>query len=83
MESVSLPVRGLDRHPDIFRPLEAAQYLSFATERSLETLRMQYGLIGQKVGKNFRYHRADLDACALRMFGRERPPERIAGRSKS
>jgi hypothetical protein len=59
-------------HADIFTPLEAANYLKFSTERSLETLRKHYNLVAHRVGKSYFYHREDLDACALRMFGKDR-----------
>lgn len=60
------------RHPDVFTPPEAAAYLGFQSPRSLETIRENYGLTGYRVGKEYLYHREDLDACVLRMFGRER-----------
>jgi hypothetical protein len=61
------------RHPDIFTPEEAAAYLRLDSERQLENLRENYGLVGfPGVGKSFRYWRDDLDAAAKRMFGRDK-----------
>jgi hypothetical protein len=60
------------RHPDIFTPAEAAVYLGFESERSLETVREHFGLVGHRVGKGLLFHRADLDAVAVRMFGKDR-----------
>jgi hypothetical protein len=62
------------RHHDVFTPVEAAAYLGFDSHRSLETVREHYGLLGHRVGKCYLYHRADLDACVLRMFGKDRKP---------
>lgn len=59
------------RHPDIFTPGEAAEYLRMESERSLETAADKFGLVGFRVGKGLMYWREDLDQCAKRMFGRD------------
>lgn len=59
------------RHRDIFTAAEAATYLGLDSMRSLETLREHFGLMGHRpAGKAFLYHKSDLDACALLMFGK-------------
>lgn len=60
------------KHPDIFTPEEAAEYLHLDSVRGLDTLRRDYGLVGYSgVNKSFVYHRDDLDRCALRMCGKD------------
>jgi hypothetical protein len=61
------------RHPDVFTDEEAAAYLHAPSPRSLETIRRDFGLVGHQLfGKSFLYHREDLDAVVLRMFGKDR-----------
>jgi hypothetical protein len=60
------------RHPDLFTPKEAAHYLGLKSERTLDLLRRDRDLLGRIVGKGYLYHREDLDACALRIFGMTR-----------
>lgn len=61
------------KHPDLFTPAEAAEYLHLDSERGLETCRRDFGLVAHAgVNKSFLYHREDLDACALRMCGKDR-----------
>lgn len=60
------------KHPDIFTAEEAAEYLHLdpeGGERTLETLRDKYGLVGQQIGKRLMYHKKNLDACVARLFG--------------
>lgn len=78
MANTNEPVR---RHPDLFTPAEAIQYLRMdelypdkpAEElaRTLETLRTSHGLKGQKIGKAMMYHRRHLDALVLNLYGIE------------
>lgn len=69
--------RGQDRrHPDVFTAEEAAEYLRLDSERSLEYLRANFGLVGYSTfGKGLRYVRKDLDAVLQRMTGQ--PTARI------
>lgn len=60
------------KHPDIFTPEEAIAYFHLDTEggeRTLETLRTEYGLVGKRIGKGYMYHRAALDAVVNIIFG--------------
>lgn len=63
------------RHPDVFTGQEAIAYLHLDSivdgpERTLETLRKEYGLVGQRIGaREYLYHRANLDAVVDRVFG--------------
>jgi hypothetical protein len=62
----------LRKHPDLFTPEEAAEYLHLDPEtgkRTLETLREKHGLVGQQMGKGFMYHRRNLDEVVNRVFG--------------
>lgn len=72
------------KHPDIFTPAEAVEYLHLDGPDQLETVRREYGLVGfRPVGKGFLYWREDLDKAAERMFGRakQEPAQlRLAGR---
>lgn len=59
------------RHPDIFTPEEAAEYLHLDSVRSLDTLRAEYGLIGHRgLGQGFLYSREDLDNAWLAYIGK-------------
>lgn len=59
-------------HPDIFTSEEAAKYLRLTSVDMLANLREQYGLTPLSgVSKGYLYHRADLDQCVLRMFGKD------------
>lgn len=61
------------KHPDIFTPEEAADYLHLDSVRKLEACEQEAGLVGQSIpGIGVRYHREDLDKCAMRMAGRDR-----------
>jgi hypothetical protein len=61
------------KHPDIFTPDEAADYLHLDSVRGLETCRRDFGLAGYAgINKSFIYHREDLDRCAMRMCGRDK-----------
>jgi hypothetical protein len=63
----------MSKHPDIFTPEEAVEYLHLKDERELRTLREDFGLVGfPGVGKGFMYWREDLDRAALRWFGRDK-----------
>ena len=67
------------RHPDrcefLFTSEEASIFLGCKTERSLEHIRKEYGLIGHRVGQSYLYSRETLEACARRMLGLPpRPP---------
>lgn len=68
-------------HPDIFTPDEAVSYLRLESERTLDWLQENFGLRHQVIGSVRRYHREDLDACALRAFGKGEQVEalRLAG----
>lgn len=67
-----LEALSIRRHPDLFTPAEAAAYLHLDSEKSLETLRKDYGLAGHAgVSKGFMYWREDLDNVALRIVGRD------------
>jgi hypothetical protein len=60
------------KHPDVFTAEEAAMYLHCDSERSLENIRAQFGLVGYPgFGKALRYYRDDLDAVAMKMLGRD------------
>jgi hypothetical protein len=60
------------RHPNIFTAAEAAAYLGLDSERSLETLRRDFHLIGHRpAGKAYLYWKAELDRVAAKMFGVE------------
>ena len=61
--------RHPDRCPFLYTSEEAAIYLGCKTERGLETIRKEWGLIGQRVGHGFVYSRTALDACAKRILG--------------
>lgn len=76
--------RCVEHHPDIFTPEEAMEYLRLDTTRTLDWLEKHFHLNSQVVGTAKRYHRGDLDECALRLFGRHEKPSgakelRIAG----
>lgn len=67
---------GARKHPDLFTPEEAAEYLHLDGTRSLETLREKFGLIGYPgVNKAYLYYRDDLDACAMKLVGRHKQQE--------
>ena len=60
------------QHPDIFTAEEAAEYLRQETVRSLDTLKENFQLKCYQSGRaRSLYHRSDLDAVALRMFGKQ------------
>jgi hypothetical protein len=59
------------RHPDLFTPDEAAEYLHLEGPQCLAALRDAYQLTGRRVGKGFMYHREELDTCALRIFDKD------------
>lgn len=80
------------RHPDVFTGEEAAEYLHLPNPATLTWLREQKFLLGHQVGKEYMYHRSDLDACACMMFGKPVPgagagrrdvggPSRASGRT--
>lgn len=61
-----------EKHPDIFNPQEAAEYLHLDSPESLRTLRAKSILVGYEGwAKHMIYHRADLNLCALKMCGKE------------
>lgn len=61
------------RHKDIFTGPEAAAYLGLSGKTALATLAREFGLPQQKpVGKQFLYHREDLDRVAMKMFGKSK-----------
>ena len=66
------------RHPDVFTGDEAADYLHLANPATLTWLREQKLLTGHQVGREYMYHREDLDACTCRMFGKA-----VAGAGKA
>lgn len=68
-------------HPDIFTPEEAMEYLRLESLRTLDWLHDNFGLSHQNIGTVRRYHRQDLDECALRAFGKaeQAKPLRITG----
>lgn len=60
------------KHPDVFTPEEAVEYLHLDPEtglRTLETMREKHGLVGVQMGKGFMYHKRNLDALVERVFG--------------
>jgi hypothetical protein len=59
------------RHPDLFTKDEAAAYLCMDSVRTLEWAEEKFHLASYDVGRCKVYHRADLDACALRMTGKD------------
>lgn len=60
------------KHPDLFTPDEAAEYLHLDSVRGLDTLRKDFGLTGYAgVGKSYLYWREDLDNVALKIVGRD------------
>lgn len=69
------------KHPDVFTGEEAIAYLHLDAltddpDRTLETLRANHGLCGQRIGaRGFLYHRASLDALIDRAFGVSSPPD--------
>lgn len=68
------------RHTDLFTAAEAMEYLHLTAddERALETLRSTHGLHAARIGKAYMYHRHDLDAVVLRVFGKEPHRMRMA-----
>jgi hypothetical protein len=59
------------KHPDLFSPDEAAEYLHLEGKESLKNLREKGLLVGYSgFARHLIYHREDLDRCALRMCGR-------------
>lgn len=61
------------KHPDLFTPEEAADYLHLESVRGLDTCRKDFGLVGHSgVNKSYIYHREDLDLCAQRLCGKDR-----------
>lgn len=66
------------RHPDLFTAEEAAAYLRLASERSLETLREQWGLRPLPIGRGL-YHRRDLDQVVERALTGQQSIKGMAG----
>lgn len=66
-------------HPDLFTADEAFQYLRLASVESLRHLE-KLNMLKAATGftKHKLYHRDDLDACALRMFGKQPPAMKLA-----
>lgn len=63
------------RHPDIFKPDEAAAYLGLPSTESLKKLAKENILKGYDGWTNYHlYHREDLDRAARVMFGRDKEP---------
>jgi hypothetical protein len=59
------------RHPDVFTGAEALEYLGLdpvANDNLLVTLRDKGVLTGWKPGKEYLYHRLELDAAVLNGF---------------
>jgi hypothetical protein len=64
-----LPARDVPRHPDVFRPEEAAVYLHLDSVRSLETLERDFGLKSfGGVNRCRMFHRRELDKVVEKMF---------------
>lgn len=63
------------KHPDLFTPEEAAEYLHLPSVETLKTLREKKVLVGFPDWTRYTiYHREDLDDCAARMCGRTPAP---------
>ena len=58
------------KHPDIFTPDEAVEYLRLDSTRTLDWLEKHFHLRGHVIGSVKRFHKEDLDECALRAFGK-------------
>jgi hypothetical protein len=72
MDAIRIELTRRRRHPNIFSSAEAAEYLHLDSERGLQTLRNNFGLIGYLgVNRSYVYWKDDLDACALKLFGRD------------
>jgi hypothetical protein len=71
---------GNERHPDIFTPEEAAEYLRLESVRTLDWLHMHFKLHYQVMGTVKRYHREDLDSCVLRVFGKGAQATKLVNR---
>jgi hypothetical protein len=71
----SIAMDDVRKHPDLYTGEEALVYLHLDKltsdpERTLETLRDNYGLVGQRLGAGkLLYHRRNLDAVVDRVFG--------------
>ena len=63
------------KHPDLFTPAEAAEYLHLESVNTLETLERDHKLQRCKAGKAVLYWRKDLDAVAYSIAGEPVPPE--------
>lgn len=71
----TVPVR---RHPDLFTKEEAAAYLCMDSVRTLEWAEKHFQLCYHMVGQSKVYHRADLDACVLRLTGKDQPQQQVS-----
>lgn len=60
------------KHPELYTPEEAAEYLRLTSAKALDKLRSD-GLLKGYGGYTpyYLYHREDLDRCAARMCGRD------------
>jgi hypothetical protein len=61
----------------VFTGAEALEYLGVsASDRTLETLRREHGLVCFRIGQETMYHRRHLDSLIERLAGMDLPPSK-------